>query len=1140
MPRVRPLLCVAFVLLGAAAVLPAQNRLLLFPSGSSTVTVLDAATLNTLGTVTASPFAFQGLATPDGSKYYIVGTDGILTIVNASNLSARQVNLGVAVSAAVLTPNGKRLLVSAGRLRIFDTSTDQELVSGGLDVGSGPTAIEVNNDSSRAYVVCSGAALIAAVNLTNNTVAGQIPMRQPQSIALTPDGAKLLALKPDGLAVIDVVRNTVRGTIPVSNSGITSGTVLVTPDSSKAVVRIDGVAPFNLSQIVDLTSQELTPIGVNQGLDQLVITDNATAFGIVTGLGSVAKINLATGAAQIQTYGLNTRWISAAPNGKTVYLTSLQNKSVTRLDVASNLPTPPPVTVSLAPSRSSAVFPPPTTGAASAAVNGGDNQIVSTGQTAAIPLSVQVATSDGSPVFNYPVTFSTAADGVTITPNQPSTTNTRGIAEVFVSIAAAAAETAAGAPPVRQGLQSIVVTATAGAAGAVSFTLTFGAGTGIIIVSGDNQIAQPRTPFSLPMVVRVTDQNGNPVPQGTPVTFFPGNGAVCCAPQMTATNADGLAQAQFLGGVLPLGATVFPTSVVVSADDPSLQLGIASFSLQLSLLPPSLAGHFQGDGDQQTGNTGTTLPIPLRVQFGTGPAAGFNVHWQVLDGPSGVNSAALNPPVSFAVGSAQTQVTLGAQPGTIHVQASIPGVQATELFTLIAKGGPPAKVVALQGDNQQGAPATTLPLALRVRVLDPDGNGVPLPSPIYPLTFTVSPPNAATLSQLFQQANGEASVLVTLGSTFGAFTITATCGNGSVTFHLSATSKASAIVVLSGNNQSLAAGGDTATMVARVIDNIGSAAPGVPVTVSAPSTVTLTPAQGTAGNPISGVSDSTGKFSFTAKIGAGTTPGALNITASFAIPGGASGSVNFVVTVTSPTPPAPVFTTNGIVNAASFRAGMAPGSLATLFGSNLSGITGIEFPGGQTSYKGVTVTIAGRAAPLLSLGNANNQEQISFQVPFDVPTGTAHVDVTHNGQTGGADNVPVLLVQPGLFEYTPQGSSTKYSAALKTDGSVIGPTNPVARGDAAAIYVTGMGPLTPPVQTGQLGPASPLAVTSLQPQVGVAGNGATVLFSGYAPGFLGLYQINIVIPANTPPGPAVNLDIIVAGVAGQTSKLAVQ
>ena len=186
------------------------------------------------------------------------------------------------------------------------------------------------------------------------------------------------------------------------------------------------------------------------------------------------------------------------------------------------------------------------------------------------------------------------------------------------------------------------------------------------------------------------------------------------------------------------------------------------------------------------------------------------------------------------------------------------------------------------------------------------------------------------------------------------------------------------------------------------------------------------------------------------------------------------------------------------------------------------------------------MSVEGRQVPLLAVSNVGGQEQINFQVPFELGApAVARVEVNNNGSIGGAGNVPLVRVQPGIFEWAPQGGTARYAAAVKVDGSVVSPSNPVSRGDAVSLFLTGLGPVLPILRTGELGPANPPAVTWLQPVVGVAGLGAPVLFSGYAPGYLGLYQVNIVIPDAVPVG-TLNLDVVVDGVPSQTSKIAVQ
>ncbi len=283
--------------------------------------------------------------------------------------------------------------------------------------------------------------------------------------------------------------------------------------------------------------------------------------------------------------------------------------------------------------------------------------------------------------------------------------------------------------------------------------------------------------------------------------------------------------------------------------------------------------------------------------------------------------------------------------------------------------------------------------------------------------------------------------------------------------------------------------------------------------------------------------------------GSGRTPAGLNVSVSPAklSPGSYTGSV----TVSSPglesqtvratlrvTAPAPSI--SGIANAASFQAGLVPGGLATLFGKNLSLVTGTEFPGAATSHQGVWVAVEGQRVPLLAVSNVGGREQINFQVPFELgaPAGV-RVEVDNSGSRATVENVPVLRVQPGIFEYAPPDTSTRYATAVKPDGSLVGPTNPVARGEVVSLFLTGLGPVLPVLRTGEPGPANPPAVTWLQPAVAVGGLPAEVLFSGYAPGFLGLYQINILVPDAAPTG-SVNLAVVVDGVPSQTSNTVVR
>ena len=208
----------------------------------------------------------------------------------------------------------------------------------------------------------------------------------------------------------------------------------------------------------------------------------------------------------------------------------------------------------------------------------------------------------------------------------------------------------------------------------------------------------------------------------------------------------------------------------------------------------------------------------------------------------------------------------------------------------------------------------------------------------------------------------------------------------------------------------------------------------------------------------------------------------------------------------------PAFEPGGLVNAATFQPGIVPGSLATLFGVGLSeGISGTELAGGATSFNGTTIRIGGIAAPLLSI-TGSPAEQVNLQIPFELSSGqTTTIEVENNGTRKTVSSVPVFSTQPGIFEIPVAGGGTVGAVLQAISGQLVTEQNPAQRGDILSMFFTGGGGLSQAVGTGVLGPVpAPVIVNSVV--VGVDDKGSTVLFAGYAPGFLGLYQVNFEIP----------------------------
>jgi uncharacterized protein (TIGR03437 family) len=214
------------------------------------------------------------------------------------------------------------------------------------------------------------------------------------------------------------------------------------------------------------------------------------------------------------------------------------------------------------------------------------------------------------------------------------------------------------------------------------------------------------------------------------------------------------------------------------------------------------------------------------------------------------------------------------------------------------------------------------------------------------------------------------------------------------------------------------------------------------------------------------------------------------------------------------------------VNSASYGAGVpvTPGSLASLFGSftNASTMAAPSFPL-PTALGNVEVMVGGVAAPLLYV----SPTQINFQVSNQLvaPRQTL-AEVRVNGVTVGRAQITTLSGAPGIFTVTDQ----EYQS--------ISIDQPVRRGDAIIIWGTGFGQPSAPVQDGQPAPSNQLLSTTVQPIVTVGGVQAEVLFSGLAPGSVGGWQINVLIPANAPAGRNVPL-VVTQGLRSNTFPIAI-
>ena len=215
----------------------------------------------------------------------------------------------------------------------------------------------------------------------------------------------------------------------------------------------------------------------------------------------------------------------------------------------------------------------------------------------------------------------------------------------------------------------------------------------------------------------------------------------------------------------------------------------------------------------------------------------------------------------------------------------------------------------------------------------------------------------------------------------------------------------------------------------------------------------------------------------------------------------------------------------GVVNAASFAPPTYPvsgGTLISLFGSGLApSVEQAQTTPLPTSLGGVSVTINGVAAPLLFVSGG----QVNLQVPFATSGASATITLNNNGVESNAVIVPAARTSPGIFSV--EGTGFGPGTVVHADFSLVSEALPAAANETVVIFLTGLGPLDPSIADGAPGPeAEPFSrTTDSSIQVLFGGEVGTVLFSGAAPGFVGLYQINVTIPNPVVVGAAVPIAI---------------
>ncbi len=219
----------------------------------------------------------------------------------------------------------------------------------------------------------------------------------------------------------------------------------------------------------------------------------------------------------------------------------------------------------------------------------------------------------------------------------------------------------------------------------------------------------------------------------------------------------------------------------------------------------------------------------------------------------------------------------------------------------------------------------------------------------------------------------------------------------------------------------------------------------------------------------------------------------------------------------------------GVVSAASFTATpVAPGGFISIFGSLLSDATSpatvLPLP---TELNNTTVMLGDLPLPLFYTSSGSTA-QLNALVPYETSMNTNQQLLVQRDNTYATPvYVDIAAAQPGVLEY-----GNTEAVAVDVSGNLIGPSNPAHAGDSVVLYCLGLGAVSPAVADGAAAPSNPPASMVSPVTVTVGTQTASVAFAGLTPTLVGLYQINITVPANAGTGDQVP---VVLSTGGQTS-----
>ena len=224
-----------------------------------------------------------------------------------------------------------------------------------------------------------------------------------------------------------------------------------------------------------------------------------------------------------------------------------------------------------------------------------------------------------------------------------------------------------------------------------------------------------------------------------------------------------------------------------------------------------------------------------------------------------------------------------------------------------------------------------------------------------------------------------------------------------------------------------------------------------------------------------------------------------------------------------------VIAEGGVVDTASFSPGLAPGSLFSIFGTDLAATIkqadSLPLP---VTLEGVTVEVIDGATTMKAPLFFVSPGQVNGQLPYDLKGTSVQLRVRNSKGDSAPATVAIAPRAPRLFPW--EGTN---AIVVHNDYRLVTAQAPAMPGEYLIAFLVGMGPVNPPVAAGVAAPVSTLSSLTEKASIRLGGVEANVLFSGLAPYYVGLYQVNFQMPQGVAPG-RMMLEVTVGAFSAQS------